>query len=168
MGRLSKRSLHLKKISQLSVKSRQEVIKNKNKEINNANELVDNEINRELVSNSNNELPFSKLLSNHSIVSSTSSPEFSSKPSENTKSYARSKRPLSYLGNSIRTRQRKKSIGRLDAEKNGSTLDNFFSTEKNLQINENDMNSHNDLIEESNAVEINLVEHQKHEVELRK
>ncbi|CAJ0651923.1 15836_t:CDS:2 [Entrophospora sp. SA101] len=39
MGRLSKRSLHLKKISQLSVKSRQEVIKNKNKEINNANEL---------------------------------------------------------------------------------------------------------------------------------
>ncbi|CAJ0760876.1 6097_t:CDS:1, partial [Entrophospora sp. SA101] len=84
---------------------------------------------------------------------------------ENMKSYARSKRPLSYLGNS-----EKKKIGMLDAEKNGNTLDRFFSTEKkNIQMNENDMNSHNDyLIEESNAIENNLMEDQEYEDEIEK
>ena len=62
------------------------------------------------------------------------------------KSYVRSKRPLSYLGNSDRTKRRKKKIGMLDAEKNGNTLDRFLSTEKNIQINE-----------ESNAIENNLI-----------
>jgi hypothetical protein len=47
MGRVSNKNQHLKKIAQLSVKSRQESIKDKNQEINNANELnelVDNEM----------------------------------------------------------------------------------------------------------------------------
>jgi hypothetical protein len=84
------------------------------------------------------------------------------------KSYVRSKRPLSYLGNSDRTKRRKKKIGMLDAEKNGNTLDRFFFTEKNIQMNENNMNSHNDLIEESNAIEINFMEYQKYEDEIEK
>ncbi len=73
------------------------------------------------------------------------------------KSYVRSKRPLSYLGNSDRTKRRKKKIGMLDAEKNGNTLDRFLSTEKNIQINE-----------ESNAIENNLMEYQKYEDEIEK
>ncbi len=44
MGRVSNKNQHLKKIAQLSVKSRQESIKDKNHEINSANELIDNEI----------------------------------------------------------------------------------------------------------------------------
>ena len=47
MGRVSNENQHLKKIAQLSIKSRQESIKDKNQEINNANELnelVDNEM----------------------------------------------------------------------------------------------------------------------------
>ena len=40
MGRVSNKNQHLKKIAQLSVKSRQESIKDKNHEINSANEFV--------------------------------------------------------------------------------------------------------------------------------
>ncbi len=41
MGRVSNKNQHLKKIAQLSVKSRQE---DKNHKINSANELIDNEM----------------------------------------------------------------------------------------------------------------------------
>ena len=44
MSRVSNKNQHLKKIAQLSVKSRQESIKDKNHEINSTNELIDNEI----------------------------------------------------------------------------------------------------------------------------
>ena len=44
MGRVSNKNQHLKKIAQLSIKSRQGSIKDKNHEINSANELIDNEI----------------------------------------------------------------------------------------------------------------------------
>nr|CAG8513992.1 6897_t:CDS:2 [Entrophospora candida] len=47
MGRVSNKNQHLKKIAQSSIKFRQESIKDKDQEINNANELnefIDNEM----------------------------------------------------------------------------------------------------------------------------